>query len=409
MVKAALFFSLLFAGGVLAQPKPIHNLIMDSLAKSWDAGMPLGNGILGALVWQKGENLRVSLDRADCWDERRALDLSRFNFKWVKGQVQQGLYDTVQKIGDAPYEDSAYPTKIPAGALEFSVSSFGRVINNVLDISTGLNTITFQNGVVFHIYLHARKQAGYFGFENLPATSIIPQLIIPAYHNGTECNKGNSVQGQGLQKLGYPKGTVVVADSNIIYHQPTWNDHYYEILVVWRKISPSHLVGSWTITVDQPARENKLLADKGEPTGWDAHAGWWKNFWSKSSVSIPDSMLEKQYYLEMYKLGSVARKGAPAITLQAVWTADNGNLPPWKGDFHNDLNTQLSYWPCYSSNHLEEASGFTDWLWAIRKENERYTKQYFGVGGLNVPGVVTLHGYPMGGWIQYSLSPTIPA
>ncbi len=105
----------------------------------------------------------------------------------------------------------------------------------------------------------------------------------------------------------------------------------------------------------------------------------------------------------------MARKGAPAITLQAIWTADNGNLPPWKGDFHNDLNTQLSYWPAYTSNHLEEAKTFTDWLWKIKKENERYTRQYFGVPGLNVPGVTTLSGYPMGGWIQYSLSPTISA
>jgi alpha-L-fucosidase 2 len=119
--------------------------------------------------------------------------------------------------------------------------------------------------------------------------------------------------------------------------------------------------------------------------------------------------LEKQYYLEMYKMGSVDRKGAPACTLQAIWTADNGNLPPWKGDFHNDLNTQLSYWPCYASNHLDEAATYTDWLWGIRGVNKNYTKKYFAVGGLNVPGVTTLHGYPMGGWIQYSLSPTIGA
>jgi alpha-L-fucosidase 2 len=73
------------------------------------------------------------------------------------------------------------------------------------------------------------------------------------------------------------------------------------------------------------------------------------------------------------------------------------------------LNTQLSYWPCYTSNHLQEAATFTDWLWSIKDENKKYTKQYFGVDGLNVPGVVTLHGYAMGGWIQYSLSPTIGA
>ena len=95
--------------------------------------------------------------------------------------------------------------------------------------------------------------------------------------------------------------------------------------------------------------------------------------------------------------------------MQAIWTADNGNLPPWKGDFHNDLNTQLSYWPTYTANHLSEAATFTDWLWQIREANKKYTQQYFGVKGLNVPGVATLHGDAMGGWIQYSLSPTVAA
>jgi alpha-L-fucosidase 2 len=26
-----------------------------------------------------------------------------------------------------------------------------------------------------------------------------------------------------------------------------------------------------------------------------------------------------------------------------------------ESDFHNDLNTQLSYWPAYTGNHLQEA------------------------------------------------------
>ncbi len=111
----------------------------------------------------------------------------------------------------------------------------------------------------------------------------------------------------------------------------------------------------------------------------------------------------------MYKLGAASGNGAPPISLQAVWTADNGKLPPWKGDFHNDLNTQLSYWPAYSSNHLEQERGFIDWLEKNKPQFENYTKQYFETPGLNAPGVSTLTGQPMGGWIQYSFGPTVSA
>jgi len=128
---------------------------------------------------------------------------------------------------------------------------------------------------------------------------------------------------------------------------------------------------------------------------------------SKSAIHVPDTLVEKQWYLEQYKFGSASRPGAPPISLQAVWTADNGRLPPWKGDFHHDLNTQLSYWPAYSGNHLDLAMPYLDHLDANKANYERYTKMYFGKAGLAVPGVTTLNGTEMGGWIQYALSPTV--
>ncbi len=86
--------------------------------------MPLGNGMLGALIWQKDNMLRLSLDRADLWDERKAMDISKFNFKWVTKHVLANDYDTVHKLGDAPYDKIVYPTKLPAGAIEFEYQFF---------------------------------------------------------------------------------------------------------------------------------------------------------------------------------------------------------------------------------------------------------------------------------------------
>ena len=400
-----------------AQPKPEHNLQFDHLAKRWDEAMPLGNGMLGALIWQKNDKLRLSLDRADLWDERKALDLSKLNFKWVEQQVLKKDYAPVQRLGDHPYDNIPYPTKLPAAAMEFDIESFGKVVSNVLDIKTALNTVKFESGVVFKCYIHATLPQGYFGFENLPALQIhaalkavSPNLIVHNYNSGKNVSEtDNSHAGEGLEKLGYGKGTVTKTANMVRYRQPTYDGHYYEVLLQWKKFPGNKLIGSWTITNDKPAMPAVLSPKEKEPTGWPAHIKWWKNFWAKSSVSLPDTVIEKQYYLELYKLGCVARAKAPAITLQAVWTADNGSLPPWKGDFHNDLNTQLSYWPTYTGNHLAEGATFTDWLWKIKSKNHQYTRQYFGVEGLNVPGVVTLGGDPMGGWIQYSLSPTVVA
>ncbi|KAA0992701.1 glycosyl hydrolase family 95 catalytic domain-containing protein [Dyadobacter aurulentus] len=407
----AITWMIAVSANLTAQPAPRHNLAFDQLATRWDEAMPLGNGMIGALVWGKGDRLRLSLDRADLWDERKALDLTKFDFKWVEQQVLKNDYLPVQKLGDHPYDKVPYPTKLPAAAMEFNVASFGKVISNTLDINTALNTVKFENGVVFNCYIHAENDIGYFSFENLPASlQLAPELIIHNYNSGKNAAENdNSHAGQGLEKLGYAKGTSTQKDNSIHYRQPTYDGHYYEVSVQWQKLASNQIIGSWTIASDKPAVLPAISSTAKEPTGWDTHLTWWKKFWAQSAVSLPDPLLEKQYYLELYKLGCTARAGAPAITLQAVWTADNGSLPPWKGDFHNDLNTQLSYWPAYTGNHLAEGATFTDWLWKIREKNKKYTKQYFGVDGLNVPGVVTLNGDPMGGWIQYSLSPTVSA
>ena len=408
MIRLVFIVILFLSLHSLSQPRPQHNLFFDTLAKRWDEGIPLGNGWLGVLIWQKENKLRLSLDRVDLWDDRPMPEIDKLKFKWVVEKVRLNQYDSVQKIGDEPYEKYPAPTKIPGAALEFDLNKIGKVKKVSLDISNGLSVVEFENGVKFNNYIHATRQVGYFGFENINE-DLIPELIIPNYNTGSSGKTGNSVSGQSLERLGYEKGTVKKGIDYILYHQPTWKNNYYEVLVKWFHFPGKRIIGEWTITNNQPASLPALNILVKEPTGWPSHIDWWNDYWKRSSVSIPDPVLERQYYLDMYKFGSVARSNTPPISLQAIWTADDGNLPPWKGDFHHDLNTELSYWPGYAGNHLDLTEGFTNWLWKVKEENKRWTKQYFEMDGLNVPGVTTITGKPMGGWIQYSMSPTTSA
>ena len=55
-------------------PRPYHNLRFEKLPEVWDEALPLGNGLTGALVWQKEGKLRIAIDRADLWDLRPVED-----------------------------------------------------------------------------------------------------------------------------------------------------------------------------------------------------------------------------------------------------------------------------------------------------------------------------------------------
>ncbi|HVT83952.1 MAG TPA: DUF5703 domain-containing protein [Chitinophagaceae bacterium] len=395
----------ILSASLYAQSLSRYNLHFDSLAKRWDEAIPLGNGLIGALIWQKDDKLRMSLDRVDLWDDRPMPEIDQLTFKWVAEKVKLNQYDSVQKIGDEPYEKYPAPTKIPGAALEFDMSSLGKVVSNELDIEKAICKIRWDSGAELETYICAESNNGVFVFRNIKE-SINIDLIPPPYNSVKEGMQGNSVEGQGLERLGYQKGKIFREKNFTQYHQPCYDGMSYTVTVHWL-YSNNEIRGDWQIskTDSGTALEKAELTDTTKAN----HIKWWKDYWNRSSISLPDSILERQYYLEMYKFGCVARSNLPPISLQAIWTADNGNLPPWKGDLHHDLNTELSYWPGYISNHLDLTSGFTNWLWKVKNENEKWTKHYFKVDGLNVPGVTTISGKPMGGWIQYSMSPTTVA
>jgi alpha-L-fucosidase 2 len=392
-----------------------HDMHFDTLATRWDEAIPLGNGMIGALVWQKANHLRFSLDRADLWDTRSMKGLHRpeFSYQWVLRQVNKKDYAPVQIYFDDPYDHEPAPSKIPGGALEFDTQNWGKVKSVNLHLADALCEVKWANGVILKTFVHATAPVGWFRFENI-TTAFIPQLIAPKYQGEVKIS-GDPVGGDDLSRLGYPQGTIKRKETNITYIQNGYGGFTYQINVSWHYTAAHTVEGVWSISSQYPSKKINLPAaavsqnalKQSFKSYHSSHGAWWQSFWNKSAIHLPDPLLEKQWYLEQYKFGSASRPGAPPISLQAIWTADNGRLPPWKGDFHHDLNTQLSYWPGYSSNHLKEAMVYLDHLDANKVNYERYTKQYFGTKGLAVPGVTTINGTEMGGWIQYSLSPTV--
>ncbi|BAU53674.1 hypothetical protein MgSA37_01843 [Mucilaginibacter gotjawali] len=103
----------------------VHDLQFDTLAKRWDEAIPLGNGMLGALVWQKDDKLRFSLDRADLWDLRPMKDLHRkeFSYQWVIGQVNKKTIPQYSNTLTHPMIKSLRHHASPAGRLSLTLAA----------------------------------------------------------------------------------------------------------------------------------------------------------------------------------------------------------------------------------------------------------------------------------------------
>ena len=330
-----------------------HGLSFDHLPGRWDEGIPLGNGIMGTLIWQKGDRLRLSVDRADLWDLRpvKEFDGPDYSYRFVCEAVARKDMKPVYEMIDQRTSKDVAPTKIPAGAIEIPIGGLGEVKDVVLDVHTAICTITWKNGAVGSFFTGAGDRTGHFRLTNLPQPLDV-EWVAPAFTP----RKGEKPKGNSLARLGYKEGKTIRKPGHIVYRQQAYGDVAYEVDIRWTRPDESTLEGVYRLITtgtaySEPVQARKAMDDYDTDfrTARREHVEWWTNYWRQCQIHLPDDpMLERQWYLEMYKFGAASRKDAPPICLQAVWTADNGQTPPWRGDFHNDLNTQLSYWPGYS-------------------------------------------------------------
>lgn len=387
------------------------------LPTRWDEGLPLGNGMQGVLIWQREGQLRLALDRADLWDERPMKGLHRpeFSYDWVRQQHQQNNYQLVQAYFDHPYDREPAPSKLPGAAIEIDSRGWGSVQHASVNIFDALAEVKWRNGARMQAFVSAVAP---FGFFSIQCKGPVPDMTLlpPPYNGQSSGSGGDVVGGDDLSRLGYAQGSVLKGPQFVSYLQPGYQGFQYRVSVVWRQKKSGIIEGAWQIAAGQvvpDAQQHigqvKAALGAGFAASWQRHKLWWRQYWAKSQLQVPQADVQRAWYLAQYFFGSTSRPGGPPVSLQAIWTADNGRLPPWKGDFHHDLNTQMSYWPAYTANRLEEAMVFPDYLDARKSTFTAYTQRYFGKEGLNVPGVTTLAGTEMGGWIQYSLSPTVSA
>ena len=387
------------------------DLVFRDLASVWDEAMPLGNATLGELVWQKGDRLRLSLDRVDLWDLRPIENFKgdEYSFDWVKDHIRSGDYDPVVDLFEKKFYSPA-PSKIPGAAIEVDVSGWGPVKENRLYLNNALCDVVWENGTTMKTFVQADRNVGWMVFDNVPDS--FDMEIIPPQYQEKDGKLDAGLGSSSLVLLGYPQGEILRKGNKITYHQPGWEDFFYNVAVQWKRHGKK-VVAAWSITSSLSGKDASKEVSKALSSGigkaYRRHMGYWKPYWDKSMVEVPDTLVQHQYDREMYKFGSATREDSYPISLQSVWTADDGFLPPWKGDFHNDLNTQLSYWPAYTGNHLEEGLGYLNTLWDQVGEYKEFTRTFFGKDGLAIPGYCTLTGKAMAGWVQYGFSATTSA
>lgn len=401
-ISAAVFFqSLEIFAAAGAPPAASENLVLTAPINSWDEAVPLGNGLMGGLLWGDKNLVRLSLDRGDLWDERPHAEKEWWkNRNWKKGGDWDGPYNGVT------------PTKLPAGRLEIVLDPSQSIKLFELNLATAEGFAHFTDGAKLETFFSAVERVALI---RIPGPEPKAFDLIPSGAKKDAGNAGPS-SGGAVARLGYPAAKYGSEGTAKWYVQDCVDGFKYCACVETKRIG-NETIAAVSVTSTKDDADLLTLARKrcaaAIAKGYDAmlkpHAAWWNNFWAQSSLHVPEPDIEKYYYLCRYFYGAASRRGAPPMPLQGVWTADNGGLPPWKGDYHNDLNTQMTYIGYHGAGNFDEGACFLDYLYDLLPTFRKFAADFYEAPGAAVPGVMSLAGQPLGGWGQYSLSPTMGA
>jgi len=398
-------------------PKSTDNLVLKAPITTWDEGIPLGNGLMGGLLWGEKNTIRLSLDRGDLWDERTSGEPNwwkKNTFPKGTDLINQKKYDEVNNWWNEPY-NGVTPTKLPAGRIEIQLPVSEMVKNFELNLASAEGIARFNSNSTIKVMYNATEPVILMSVKGTSPTSINLLSTMDVFRRDKPKKPGSS-SGGTMEKLGYPEALKGKLKTEQWYIQEAADGFKYCVYVQSKQLKGEILLAI-SITSTNDGTDFLTLAqnrcstalEKGYAAILQQHKQWWENFWRQSSVRIPDVVVQKQYDLVQYFYGAASRSDKPPMPLQGVWTADDGSLPPWKGDYHNDLNTQMTYMAYQESGRFEEGSSYINYLWDRRKIFQDFAKDFYGTGGLACPGVMSLSGQPLGGWAQYSMSPTMSA
>lgn len=115
-------------------------------------------------------------------------------------------------------------------------------------------------------------------------------------------------------------------------------------------------------------------------------------------IGQPDLGLEELLFqYGRYLLIASSRAGSLPANLQGKW--NDSNNPPWRSDYHTDVNVEMNYWPAGPANLNECFEPFASWINSIRAVRTEATQKEFGKRGWLMRGESGLFGGSTWEWV----------
>jgi len=354
-------------------------LIYNKPATNWmTEALPIGNGKLGGMVFGGVATEHIQFNEISLWsgDEK-----------------ETGAY---QAFGDL--------------FIDFSDSTDIQEYTRELNIANAVHTISYlSHGVRYkrEYFCSARDQVMVMHFSTDRKESCSGSIRLTDMHNGKIeiTNQKISVDGKLDNGLVYGAGLVVLNDGGVVEisgQSLKFNNanSLTLILAAGTNYLPDFSRG-WRGENPKSSINNHLKEASLRPYDqlFSRHIADYQSLFNRVDLNIgksedivralptdqrlvsykkggADPELERLFFqYGRYLLISSSRQGSLPANLQGLW--NNSNDPPWRSDYHSNINVQMNYWPAEVTNLSECHIPFLEYINNQREVRKIATHGYY--------------------------------
>ncbi|MDZ4801977.1 MAG: DUF5703 domain-containing protein [Bryobacteraceae bacterium] len=329
-----------------------HDVVYRQPSPGWDEGLPLGNGDVGALVsGTKGEQI-FFLDKTDIWmatEEGQALGRSyagSLRIRYKPNGLQQKSFLQRLSLARAEVEtrDGSFRSIARVNALrnQFEVE----VHDTDVEISLERTPVTLWTDKAGS-YKNASRLYGSWsvGLKD----EVLRKMAADAErapHTRVEWGRGSD-GCWFLHTIPNLRYGVVLQVENA---QVQWTGTDETCTARLRRTGEGPIVVRTAIATGRESADPLSHARQIQRVDRDRHIAWWRRFWRRSWIDIPDKLEENLWYLGVYQQAACSRSDQ-AVSFFGLWHPLEHRT--WYDAYAHDAQVQMMWWLPFATNHLE--------------------------------------------------------
>ena len=441
----------------------MEELKFDMPAEFWEEALPLGNGRIGAMIYGRPYQERIELNEDTLWaggpSDEKGYTI-RENIETVRHLIKDGQYADAHELTEKMVGHHTVAGYQLAGNLSLDFEEQAPTQNYLrrLDLTSGIaQTRYVQNDVNFlhESFVSNPHQVMAMKISSDQSESISFTLSAESTMKGTSEVSGDHLTFRG--QLPYHAKRV---NAEAVWEEEgkTGMKYVFRTRVLCLGGSVSTIGNSLKVTKadsvvilttiktgfeawDQnPSDDLDLMISHCEnqlnvatQAGWDVlrarHVEDHESLYQRMSLDLgakdermTDEILKAcddptkntalvnlVFNYGRYLLIACSRPGTQPANLQGIW--NDKVSPPWRSDFHVNINLQMNYWPAETCNLADCAEPFFSYLEDMSESGKRAARQLYDLDGWCMHHASDLwrSPYTAGGSANVSFWPTASA